>query len=47
MEELLSQRFVNSLITFVLFTDVPGTDISANQRSLPSGTCILGEEGTH
>lgn len=52
MGELPSQTFVNSFIPFVLLTDVPGTvlgtDISANQRSPPSGTCIIpGEGDTH
>lgn len=45
-----SQKFMNSFITFVLFVDVPGTvpgtALSVGQRSLPKGTCILGEGGT-
>lgn len=40
MGELPSQIFVNSFITFVPFTDVPGnvpgTDITVNQRSPPT-----------
>lgn len=45
MGELPSQTSVNSFITFVLFSDVPDTDVSANQRHPPNGTCIILGEG--
>lgn len=35
---LLSQRFVNSFITFVLFTDVPGTALGTDISKLKIST---------